>query len=112
MNKKEEQKIEKEIKAIFKKMEQVKKNGEFLFKDRTSEYWKYKNKYYSISRHHDEDGDPYCYDLDLEGVESYLKEAKEDNESEIEGAIWRVRMNSFLIKEEYENKIKLMGVKL
>lgn len=112
MNKKEEQKIEKEIKAIFKKMEQVKKNGEFLFKDRTSEYWKWEKKYYSISRNHDFDGDPYCYALELEDIKAYLKEAKEDNESEIEGAIWRVRMNSLLIKEEYENKIKLMEVKL
>lgn len=111
MNKKEEKQMEKEIKAIFDKMEEVKK-GEFLFKDRVSEYWKYKNKYYSISRHHDEDGDPYCYNLDLEEVESCLEQAKEDNESEIEGAIWRVRMNSLLIKEEYENKIKLMEVKL
>ncbi len=56
MNKKEKQKIEKEIRAIFKKMEQVKKNGEFLFKDRNSEYWKCDNKYYSISLHHSEDG--------------------------------------------------------
>lgn len=112
MDKKEINDLEKEIKQTFKKIDKVKKNGQFLFRDRNSEYWKCDNKYYSISLHHSEDGDVWCGEYELEDMEVFLAEAKEDNESEINGSISRIRLNSLYMKEEYERKIQLLGVKL
>lgn len=108
MNKKEIDKLEQEIKAVFNKIEEVKK-GKLLFESNEVSYYLYKNKYYSS---HTADGDCWCEEVKKSTMKDFLEEAIENISDETERVITNVRLNTLLIKELYEEKIKLLEIKL
>jgi len=104
----DEKAIENDIKAVFDKIEEVKK-GKLLFEYNEISYYKYDKKYYSS---HTADGDCWCEEMTKEDMRIALDILKEDIQDDIERVVCSVRLNTLAISELYEEKIKLLGVKL
>lgn len=108
MNKKQVQELKDGIKAVFDKIEEVKK-GKFLFEYNEISYYKYDKKYYSF---HTSDGDCWCEEITKEELQEFIDEAKEFIEDDIKRVITSVRLNTLAISELYEEKIKLLELKI
>jgi hypothetical protein len=108
MNKKEIQKLENDIKSVFDKIEEVKK-GKLLFEYNEISYYKYNKKYYSA---HTVDGDCWCDEINKQELKECLEEVKEELQEDIERVVCSVRLNTLAISELYEEKIKLLELKI
>lgn len=99
-----------ENKMTEKEIEKIKK-GELLFKNHDNEYYKYNNKYYSISVNHDDDGDCWCQELEIDDMKQAISDELINLDDEANYAINSIRLNSLFIKEVYDSKIKLLMIK-